>query len=230
MKRVNFISALLINLLVLAICGACSEHNNTIVLPAEGVVSTQVIPTEVRGALAEYMPIYEGTTPPIITGNYLMSPCVLLYTSDGQFEQGYEFADQYMHFGEQENGIIVNYNSKQGGSYSYSNQVQVMGSGNLFTAYFINTTERDFDDDGWNETYTKSSVLFSGILTSDGIENVRYAFIMLEKTDPLDKIMDVNAFRVFTGEEERASRYYGSFAPQRKQTQKQECMEISKSL
>jgi len=69
--------------------------------------------------------------------------------------------------------------------------VEMVGSGNDFTAYFISTGVE-------NGISVKRSTLISGTLTSNGIANLHYASILLEKgPDPQGKLPPVNTYRIF---------------------------------
>lgn len=200
-------------LLSFAMTACLDESNSTVVLPI-GTVSNNVIPDEIRDMLDDYIPIYEGNDIPDISGYFLADDVTSLYCSDegnGGFEPGHKFNDQYMYFGPQnKSGIIYEYEEKEGKSITTSHLVQVMGSGDNFTAFYVAEGYSDENDDGVNETWTKVSTVISGTLTGYGIKNFKKAIIMVDKKDPLDKIMAVNAYRVFYEEDgivERISKW-----------------------
>lgn len=189
---------------IIFICNSCLyDGGETIVLPIDdvdplkGLVSAGIVPTEIRDKFARYMTIHEGTNPPIITGYYILNPVEMIYSSDGQYDKGDTFADLYVYFGEQNKWTINEYREKQAGTNGTAKDVVIVGNGNDFTVYYLLESYSDRNEDGTDETYTKQSVLFSGTFTSYGIDNAQYAFIMLDKNDPLNVIMDKNEFRVF---------------------------------
>lgn len=175
---------------------------DTIILPELVLVDEvpdTVIPPAIREEFEEYMPIHEGKNPPYIQGQYVMNSMVLEYSSDGQFYPGRVFSDCYMAFLNQIKGQC-SYRERQASGNTTSDKVYISGKGNDFTAYFVAHTVHD---DG--ETTEVRSTLVSGTLTSEGIKDCKYAFIMLEKNDPYSKLMPVNAFRVFYDDTKLAS-------------------------
>lgn len=187
---------LLLLILFASVCltSCLREGIDTIALPF-GKIPDGVIPAEIREQFEQYIPIYEGITPPNITGEYLVSPDVLVFTSDGNFDPGYQFADMYIQFYDQTPSGICKYRHRQSLSTADAPEVYVVGRDNNFTAYFIEDEIR-FDDNGDTLAYCKISKIVSGTWTEHGIENYRNGFIMLEKYDPTDLLMDVNVFRV----------------------------------
>ncbi len=185
--------------------GCMSDGAETIVLPDQnqgwGGPPSSVIPDAIREQFESLMPIYSGATPPDISGQYVSNPHTLVGSSDGDYSPGYVFGDRYMAFFTGANGK-VSYQGKQGSGTSASEEViiEVIGSGNDFTAYLVTTGE---SGGIWN----KMSVVISGTLTSSGISNFHYAFIMLEKDDPQNELVDVNTYRIFKDGNGLAEKY-----------------------
>jgi len=191
-------------------CMSNGDDDRTFVLPpiksypeGEGYVSSSIIPNSVRTQLeALGMPVYSGTTPPDISGQYLVNTLSLVGSSDNDYEVGHVFADQYIAFIMGPDGKIT-YREKQGGGSSESEDVfvEIIGNSNYFTAYFVATgVSRDIS--------TKQSTVISGTMTSEGIKDYYYTFIMLEKgPDPDNKLVPVNTFRVFKDGNGLASKY-----------------------
>lgn len=192
-------------LIAIGLTGCLREGVDTIALPF-GKIPEGVIPQEIREQFEEHMPIYEGVTPPDITGKYLNSPDLLVFTSDGQFYPGYEFAPQYISFRNQTPSGMATFSEKQATIVSEAPEVYVVGSGNNFSAYFISNSTR-YDDNGNVSSTSKMSTVISGTVTDAGIENYRLAFVMLEKDDPNYELMDVNEYRVFEDGDGLAIRY-----------------------
>ena len=192
-------------LIAIGLTGCLREGIDTIALPF-GKIPEGVIPQEIREQFEEHMPIYEGVTPPDITGKYLNSPDLLVFTSDGQFYPGYEFAPQYISFRNQTPSGMATFSEKQATIVSEAPEVYVVGSGNNFSAYFISNSTR-YDDNGNVSSTSKMSTVISGTVTDAGIENYRLAFVMLEKDDPNYELMDVNEYRVFEDGDGLAIRY-----------------------
>lgn len=179
------------------------DANNTIVLQNlkpntngsdggdNGVIPTDVIPNEIRDEFSDKMPIYPGKTPPDISGQYLCSPMLLTSSSLSYDNIGQQYADLYLAF-IKTNGKM-SYKEKTAVSQAIGDDVSIsiVGKNKDFTAYFVATGTS-------NGIYTKTTTLISGTITSGGIQNFHYAFILLEKgPDPDYKLVDVNTYRVF---------------------------------
>lgn len=207
-------------LLVAVAMTACLNNDRmTVVLPT-GTVSHNVIPDELRDVITDHIPIYEGNEIPNISGYFLADNVVSLYCSDeenGGYPPGESFTDEYFYFGEiTSRGLIYEYMEREGSAYYSSNLVQVMGEGNNFTAYYVTEGNTDLDDDGTNETWSKISTVLSGTITADGITNWKKVIIMVDKTDPLNKLMAVNVYRVFEESDGLAERISPWTAPERR--------------
>jgi hypothetical protein len=151
-----------------------------------------VIPVGIQSELALYMPVYTGNNPPDIAGTYLMSPTELLYSSDSDYPAGHIFDDFLMQFENQVSENVVTYRGKhiEAQGFEMSSRVSVAGSGDNFSAYFRTTGET-------NNIRTETALIITGTKTFMGIEDLYYAFIMLDKgPDPDGYVMDVNEFRI----------------------------------
>lgn len=180
------------------------KGTETIALPF-GKIPEEVIPHEINEKFKQHMNINEGLTPPNIEGEYVCKPNTLVYSSDNDFEVGYVFTTSYFKFDNQTANGMATYNESSGNSTSESPEVYVIGSGNNFTAYFVRTSYY-YDDYGNYEGWSKVSQMASGTITNSGIANYRYAFIMLDKYDPNNRLMDVNEFRVIEDNDGMASK------------------------
>jgi hypothetical protein len=170
-----------------------------------GLIPASVIPNSIRSNIESSMSINEGTEPPIIKGQYKSAFMILIGSSlsnddIGSMYNGYEpWPAIYVAFIEGPDGKL-SYREKQGDetlSGSDDVAVEVVGKGNDFSAYLI--AEGTFRNNTcpYSIRY-KASTVISGTLTSDGIENFQYSFIMLEKSsDPSKCIVEVNTYRIF---------------------------------
>lgn len=179
--------------------GSCQKNDSLGLFKKDdnaGNVPDSVIPEAIRSQLDSLMPIYTGTTPPDISGEFLANNLVLVGSSLGEDASeiglsGY-WADLYFAF------------TKSNGKYTYQEKnasatgsgddvtvtVTVVGSNKNFTAYFIdNSSSSDFT--------SKQSTVISGTMSSDGISGFYYAFIMLDKNDPDNELVPINTYRVF---------------------------------
>lgn len=186
MKKIYLLLCCCVSIFLLT---TCNRDNTTIALPFIGTAQ-EVIPEEIREAIGEHINIYEGTNPPRIEGQYIASPMIMAFSSDG-YNTTNGFADHYFAFTNQ-HGNVCDYEEKQGNSYGTAHNVSIIGSGNNFTAYFV--SENAYND---GVTFFTESTIISGTVTPSGIQNFQYAFILTDKTDPDNRIMDVNEYRVF---------------------------------
>lgn len=185
--RTLLLNSVLMSLACTMLSGCLKQGNVTIALPEIGTASN-VIPDEIRDEFESKMDIYEGTNPPDITCSFVMAKYEKYYSSD--VISG-NFADNYIKFYDKR-GNRYKYKGRQADSHGESADVIVIGSGDKFTAYF--TDRSDYED---GVTWSVTADLISGTMTSNGIRDIRHAFIMLEKYDPNDKLMDVNEYRIF---------------------------------
>ena len=157
-----------------------------------GEVPPTIIPPAIRKELENKMPIYSGTNPPDIAGQYKVTNNDLISSNRKTDEIGKRYADMYIAFIRGSNGKL-SYREKQLNSKSEGDnvRVEVVGSSNNFTAYFESVGVS-------SGIYTKTSKVISGTWTGTGISNFHYAFIMLEKgSDPNNTLVPVGTWRVF---------------------------------
>ena len=183
----------------LAVLGCCtffactSNGSDTVIVPSApaSTIIAAAIPDSIQTKMENYIPIYEGSTPPVITGTYVISPEKLVYATD-DISTLTSFNDTYIRFSDQNtttNRAV--YDERQGTSTAHSDDVLVIGSGNNFTAYFVSTGTS-------SGIYVKTTTVISGTKTTSGISGLRYAFVMVDKgADPNDTLVAVGTFRVF---------------------------------
>jgi hypothetical protein len=178
----------------------------------EGYVPASVIPDAIYAEFKNAMPIYSGTTPPDISGEYLVDGMILAGSNvngdknyiGSHYSSNYKaWADLYVAFIKGEDGKL-SYRDRNGTSQGASDNVivKVVGNSNDFTAYFESETINESEG-----TRIRRSNLISGTLVSDGISNCHHAFIVLEKTDPKDELMDVDTYRIFKDGDGLAERH-----------------------
>lgn len=155
------------------------------------------IPDDLIDPMRDYMPIYEGNNPPNIEGCYFVSPCELVYSSDGM-ASGTVFVDYYYQFSNQDelNKTVDLYDMGYNGgiiAQNWSEQSYIMGDGNNFTVYFDVSGVSHYDD---GDATSKLVYLISGTVGDDGITDFYQGYIMKEKNDPNNHLMDVGTYRV----------------------------------
>ena len=147
-----------------------------------------VIPQQYIDILDDYIPIYEGNTPPIIEGVWLMDPSELYYDSEGYYD--YSFAPAYWWFYDQSGVDISMMMTQDLGDLTTGEGAFISGSGNNFTIYFNDYTSRS------NGAWMVSASIISGTKSSSYIKNMRYAFIVLDTYDPEEEMMTPGMWRV----------------------------------
>lgn len=138
------------------------------------------------------IPINTGSTPPNVEGAFRMTPYILENSNveNENFEIGDLFADNKFYFSNQdlidlsidfyketinENGIII---STESGVESF-----ISGTGSNFTI-FVKT--EGYSQGSSGQVHFVNGVAVSGTLTTDGIQNMKYAFVIIEKTGDVD--------------------------------------------
>lgn len=170
---------------------------------------SQVIPEDIRKKMEPYIPIYDGASPPNIEGVYLMDSPRIVYDATGTIDSDYDgFAPMYFKISNQDmtnntldfqerqiaNGKVIS----EGEGYG----AFISGEGSKFSVFF-NTTDLSHTEE--YDVTSKTALVISGTKASDGIHNLRYAFVVVEKgADPNNHIMDVGDFRVFKDNDELA--------------------------
>ena len=158
-----------------------------------------VIPDEIVDQIDEYMPIHDGINPPVIEGQFVISPMMLVYSTHG-YQPGDLFADKYVMFYNQD--VINNTldfraaeEFDDGSSSGTGTGAFISGEGDDFSVFF--NVEEETVYSGYTIN-TKKAVIFSGTKTNNGIKDLYYAFVMLEKSgDPKSYLVPVGTYRVF---------------------------------
>ena len=156
--------------------------------------------------LDPYMPIYDGDTPPNIEGCYVVSTCVLEYSTLWYDDPGWDtFVDHYVKFSNQDMvNNTVDYESAQFAtytSYDYSLDSYVSGKDNNFTVFF-----NIVGDYGDGVTTYKMAYAISGTISENGIIDYYDGFYLQEKNDPYEQMVPVGTIRVFKDMDGLASR------------------------
>ena len=176
----------------------------------------QIIPEEVLEQIEKHMPIFDGSNPPNIEGEYLVSPWVLTYDVENQFEVGHTFNDLYLKLYNQDMvNNTLDYIERQSSSDAIGTGSFISGDGTHFTVYFTVEGISRFTnyDINWKE-----ALMISGTKIDSGIGNFFYGFVMLEKSDdPERKLVDVGHYRVIKDKDGTSPYYnwYSGNAPKR---------------
>ena len=178
-----------------------TPENNVVILQGdinpwdtEDMRLNNVVPEEIQEKMSEHMPIYSGVNPPNVEGTYYMDPFEVVYCEDNYKDPGTIFSSYYCSFMNQnyiDNTIDYQEISANGSSSYTGKGAFISGSGNNFTAFFNIIGESI-------GIAVRRALVISGTKTSDGIKDLYYAFVMVEKgDDPNHQLMDEGVFRVF---------------------------------
>lgn len=157
-----------------------------------------VIPEYIQVELSKYIPIHNGANPPDVQGAYYIMPFVAVYCEDGGYEPGDVMYPHTIRFFNQSfisNTLDFSESSDSGTSSATGTGAFICGNGNNFTAFF--------DTEGTTDGIShKTALIISGTKCSEGIRDLFYAFVMVEKgSDPNHILMDEGVFRIFKDED-----------------------------
>ena len=159
-----------------------------------------VVPAQYQSTLLKHIPNYKGVNPPILEGNtYLISPKVLVYNSnenDTVYKPGNLYSDNYMQFtnlNTKRNTIdFMGYEVDSGKKIGeqIGDGASISGEGNNFTIFVITTYN-------YKNATMKRAQIISGTKTDQGLTDLYYGFLCVEKDDPYNKLMKVGEYRIF---------------------------------
>lgn len=163
----------------------------TVALPTKiGQIPESVVSSEMQSQLSQYMNLYTGTTPPEIEGNYRVSPCQPIYSSDGYIDD--IFYDMLLSVENQSERSIVVYSETQQSATIRTTTARIIGEAPNFTLFDqVKVTNLD---EGW--TYD-ATIVISGTSTSGGIKDIHYAFIMGAREGNTWMLAPEGSWRVF---------------------------------
>lgn len=182
--------------MALAICvimlffGCMNECEDTIILPTiNRQIPDHVISPALLDTIQAYMPVNEGTNPPLIAGTYSVTPFDLVYASDGY--EG-EFHDLQWHTDNPDSWNRTRYSEQQGTAEGSSREAYIIGSGDRFTLYTIDNSSDPVA--GWQ---CRLVTLISGVKHDSYISDLRYAILMLDKRDEYNVLIAPDSYRIF---------------------------------
>lgn len=181
-------STLILGLLIFAI--ACSKKEA--VDPTKGFSEQiqKIVPQPILDSLQKKgLVINQGTVPPSLEGFFLCSPDVLVspYGADDSYKVGKVIADyKYNIYGQSADKLTIKLDYKGIGisDVGTGKGSFVSGNGNFFTIF-----SETSGTNGSLITY-KTVDVYSGEITSTGIKNFQYGFVITEKTgDPNNTVL-----------------------------------------
>lgn len=180
---------------------SCKKDNGKITIITPNVPEN-VLPTEVKDEVKNYMDIYEGENPPHLNGQFVSRPHALIHES---YNPSYNpedstvfYYDRYVAFVYSETNGLDFYGKQldsvkpNGDSIYYEEHVsklKITGTGNNFSCYY--------DTEGYPDgMYAKQSTIFSGKWDEKtGIIDFKVAVVLVE-TSGNPNLQPKNSFRV----------------------------------
>jgi hypothetical protein len=154
------------------------------------------------------VPVYTGNTPPNLEGTYFISPLILENSNIEDDMIGDQFLDAYITFSNQNNSTqTVDIEYQEGNSIS-KGIGHFIGTGDSFSVFVKSVTS---DEHG----HLSGSIdVYSGSLSSDGIQDFYESFVMTDDGgDPDDDLIENGEARFFydsDGISERTTKPLGS--------------------
>ncbi|RYY54477.1 MAG: hypothetical protein EOO09_14125 [Chitinophagaceae bacterium] len=139
--------------------------------------------------------IYDGNTPPVINGIYLMSPDSCTYDNSPGNSRGQLYTDYKFRFSEQDNNAFTIKLEQKAIPANTVNPLPVKtyisGSGNNFSIITLRTKSLSGVD-------VENINIFSGTLTTGGIRNLQNTLYIRSKgNDPNNTVAPAGTIRVF---------------------------------
>ncbi len=173
------------------------EGSETIVLPGiEKEIPETVIPIDLQEELSSHgFIIYPGNEPPIVDGSYLVSPVEMIYASDNYSNTA--FNNLRITFTGQNPRGVIRYSESQADTVNGASlQAHIIGKGDNFTLYCLQDITSA--SNAWS---CRTATLVSGTKKNNGIQNIHYAFVMLESastsTNGISPLAPSGTVRVF---------------------------------
>jgi len=186
---------------------ACKKDKKTNPNALPPIVNTIVTQAQIDTLKKHGAVINEGTTPPTVSGTYLMSPDICSFDNSGSNFGGQTFDDYAYEFSKQNNSkftIRIDYHNVAtdgDDSGSDSTATYISGSGKLFTVYAQSTGAET------GISYTNLQVL-SGEITDSGIANFQVTDYLESKgADPDNKLEPVGTTRIFYDSDKLSTPY-----------------------
>ena len=152
-----------------------------------------VLPTEIYDAVTKYLPVYSGSNPPDIKGEYVSAPHALIYESYAEKPNSLQFySDRYIGFSYINKEMTFYGKQYDSLANKYVEEIQygvkITGDNDYFTCYYL--------VDGYVQGYyAQQSFIFSGKKTDSGLEDFHTAVVLLE-TSGNPNMFAKHSFRV----------------------------------
>ncbi len=152
-------------------------------------VNDFLTPEEVETLINDGLKVYKGLDPPNIEGNYYMNSLEELNGNMRFINYSYKFTNQTSDL-----RIEAYHQSDNGTDVGEGLGAFIAGSGQTFSVYLETKSEIR---DGGHTVFINSASIYSGIKTSEGIENFQFGFIITHKeNDRNNRFMNVGDTRI----------------------------------
>ena len=205
MKKYLLMMIAAVTMLTFVACGDDDKEDDEPLVTGDTRILS-VVPNKYLGEIKQHMTIYEGENPPIVEGAYCMGPSIgLVYDSYYGWDEEPDWNQNFIEFSKQDaNARTLTFREGNGSDnfVGTGTGAYISGEGKNFTV-FLSTKNTEKDEDGTVIKYTKATII-SGTLASNAIRNLRYAFIITEKTgDPDDtRVMKAGVVRIVKDKDE----------------------------
>lgn len=174
--------------------------------PVDGHIPSEVLPDALAAEIGQYMNIYSGENPKIISDNvYVSSPHKLMHTT---FDEPVDtiYHNYYFEIRRNDNPVfLVEYlwDESLGFPVYTSSLSNIIGSGDDFTIYYLK--------EDYTNGYAKTATILSGTWDeeNDAVNNFKMAEILL-KTFENPNLPPENSYRII-GDADGVSNYYPYF-------------------
>ena len=184
----GFLLLLLSASFLFASCLKDGDETICLVVP-NGALPADLVDADLLAEIAGLMPVYDGANPPVVDGEYLVSPVELLHASDGYSNN---FYDMTFSFDNQNGRGLLRYGETQGTATGSGSEAHIIGSGDGFTIF--SQMEQTNPEGGYS---CRMVVVLSGKKTEQGIADLHYAFVMCDREGETSALVDNNVFRIF---------------------------------
>ncbi|MBN2322615.1 MAG: hypothetical protein JXQ30_02675 [Spirochaetes bacterium] len=197
MKNTLFLLPIIFLSVVIFSCAQSSKYN----LPGQvqGIISDD----QLDQLKSHGLPINEGLTPPNIEGIYVADELICTYDSGGYFG-GSLISDYYYKIEDQtdQNTFTFSYRTESGSDEALGKGSFISGSDQNFSLF----VEVEGVSVGVPDITYKQVKVYSGTLTTEGLANWNYGFILTYKSDdPEPRLMAVNDHRIFDEQDDLVS-------------------------
>jgi hypothetical protein len=143
--------------------------------------------------------LHTGEDPPLIEGTFLLDSLVVEWDDDGA--DGWDVIETYVQFDQQrDDGALSCATWDDGASNSNGNQGYVSGSDGCFSA-FIEQNYYSEDD----ECFVQMPMVWSGCVGPEGLEDLAFGFIAVEREGPCDTTVQEGHRRLIVEQDQLAA-------------------------